>query len=60
MKLSYYPETDSLYMDLEARPGVGSREIQDGVVIDLDAGGRIVGVDIQHASEVLDLATLEA
>lgn len=59
MKLNYDQETDSLYIDLNARPSVDSREIQDGIVIDLDADGRIVGIDIQHASEVLDLATVE-
>jgi len=60
MKLLYDRETDSLYIDLNARPSVDSREIQDGLVIDLDAGGRIVGIDIQHASKLLDLSTLEA
>jgi uncharacterized protein YuzE len=60
MKLNYDQETDSLYIDLNSRPSADSREIQDGVVIDVDAKGRIVGIDIQHASEVLDLATLEA
>ena len=59
MKLHYNDETDSLYIDLNARPSVDSREIQDGVVIDLDDKGQIVGIDIQHASKVLDLATLE-
>ena len=59
MKLHYDPETDSLYIDLNARPSVDSREIQDGLVIDLDAKGQIVGIDIQHASKVLDLSTLE-
>jgi len=59
MKLHYNDETDSLYIDLNARPSVDSREVQDGVVIDLDDKGQIVGIDIQHASKVLDLATLE-
>ncbi len=59
MKLHYDRETDSLYIDLNSRPSVDSREIQEGLVIDLDAKGRIVGIDIQHASEVLDLSTLE-
>jgi len=59
MKLHYDRETDSLYIDLNARPSVGSREIQDGVVADFDAKGQIVGIDIQHASEVMDLSTLE-
>ncbi|MCI0658635.1 MAG: DUF2283 domain-containing protein [Acidobacteria bacterium] len=59
MRLNYDRETDSLYIDLNARPSVDSREVQDGVVIDLDDKGQIVGIDIQHASKVLDLATLE-
>ena len=59
MNLNYDQETDSLYIDLNARPSVDSREIQDGIVIDFDANGRIVGIDIHHASELLDLATVE-
>jgi uncharacterized protein YuzE len=60
MKLHYDQETDSLYIDLNAKPSVDSREIQDGLVIDLDENGQIVGIDIQHASQLLDLTTLEA
>ncbi len=59
MKLHYDAETDSLYIDLNARPSVNSAEIADGVVLDVDADGRPVGFDIQHASEALDLSTLE-
>jgi uncharacterized protein YuzE len=60
MKLHYYPETDSLYIDLNARPGAESVEVAEGVVADFDAEGNIVGIDIEHASEKLDLRTLEA
>ncbi|MEK7248760.1 MAG: DUF2283 domain-containing protein [Chloroflexota bacterium] len=60
MKLHYYPETDSLYIDLNARPGAESVEVAEGVVADFDADGNIVGIDIEHASEKLDLRTLEA
>ena len=59
MKLHYDPETDSLYIDLNAKPGVDSREIADGLVVDFDAEGNIVGIDIEHASQKLDLRTLE-
>lgn len=59
MKLHYYPETDSLYIDLSARPSADSREIADGLVADFDADGRVVGIDIQHASKIMDLMTLE-
>ena len=59
MKLSYDSDTDSLYLDFNGRPSADSREIQDGIVVDVDAAGQIVGIDIQHASKVIDLATLE-
>ena len=59
MKIFYDPDTDSLYIDLNARPGADAREITDGMVIDFDAEGRPVGIDIQHASRNLDLSTLE-
>jgi len=59
MELHYYPETDSLYMDLNARPSAESREIADGLVVDFDAEGNIVGIDIDHASKKLDLSKLE-
>lgn len=60
MKLHYDQETDSLYIDLNSRPGADSREVQESAVIAVDAKGKIVGIDIQHASEVLDLAIFEA
>lgn len=59
MKLQYYPDTDSLYIDLNSRPGADAREIVQGLVVDFDAEGNVVGLDIEHASEKLDLQTLE-
>jgi len=50
MKLSYFADTDSLYIDLADRPAVDSREVSDGVVLDFYAEGRVVGIDIDHAS----------
>ena len=60
MKLEYYKETDSLYIDLSPKASTESQEVADGIVIDLDANGDIVGIDIQHASEKLDLSSIEA
>lgn len=59
MKLRYDPETDSLYIDLNAKPSADSREVAEGLVLDFDADGRVVGIDVQHASEIMDLKTLE-
>lgn len=59
MKLHYYPETDSLYVELRAAPSAETREIVDGLNVDFDLKGGVVGLDIDHASERLDLATVE-
>lgn len=59
MKLHYYPETDSLYIELKPEPGTENREITDGLNVDLNAAGEVVGFDIDHASQHLDLTTLE-
>ncbi|MEP7063051.1 MAG: DUF2283 domain-containing protein [Betaproteobacteria bacterium] len=50
MKLNYYAETDSLYIDLAMAPSAESREISDGVILDYDAVGNLVGIDIDNAS----------
>ena len=60
MKLHYYPETDSLYIDLVDRPSSDSHEVVPGVVLDVDEKGQPVGLDIQHASHVADLSRLDA
>ena len=36
-----------------------TREVTDGLNVDLDASGEVVGFDIDHASKRLDLSTLE-
>jgi uncharacterized protein YuzE len=59
MKLHYYPETDSLYIELNAAPGAEAREIIEGLVVDLDANGNVVGLDIDNASRKLDLSVVE-
>jgi uncharacterized protein YuzE len=55
MKLNYYRDTDSLYIDLVSQPSVESREISAGVVLDYDSRGNLVGIDIDNASRKIDL-----
>ncbi|HLG73102.1 MAG TPA: DUF2283 domain-containing protein [Chloroflexota bacterium] len=59
MKLHYYSDTDSLYIELAERPSADSQEVAEGVVADFDGDGNIVGFDIQHASLKLDLHEVE-
>jgi uncharacterized protein YuzE len=58
VKLNYYPETDSLYIDLSERSSTESREVSEGVVLDYDVDGRLVGIDIDNASERVELKKL--
>lgn len=58
MKISYYPDTDSLYIDLSEQPSAESREISEGVVLDYDAQGRLVGIDIDNARNKVELKKL--
>lgn len=55
MKLNYHADTDSLYIEFSERPSVDSREISEGVVVDYDAQGRVVGIDIDNAGNKMDL-----
>lgn len=59
MKLHYYPETDSLYIELSDSIGAQTREIVEGLLADFDADGNVVGFDIDGASKKLDLSKVE-
>ncbi|MFO7775191.1 MAG: DUF2283 domain-containing protein [Candidatus Hydrogenedentota bacterium] len=58
MKVNYYSDTDSLYIDLSEQTSVESREISEGIVLDYDANGDLAGIDIDNASQKVDLHKL--
>jgi uncharacterized protein YuzE len=58
MKIEYFPETDSLYIDLADRVGTDSQEIAEGIVLDTDGEGHPVGIDIDQASKHISLGKL--
>lgn len=58
MKIKYYPETDSLYIELLEKPSVESHELSEGVIIDYDAEKQVVGIDIDNASHKVELKEL--
>lgn len=58
MKINYYSDTDSLYIDLSSKPSAETREISAGVNLDYDLDGEVVGIDIDNASRKLDLKDL--
>jgi len=58
MKLNYYPDTDSLYIDFAERASAESKEVSEGVILDYDSEGNLVGIDIDNASRKLNLRKL--
>lgn len=60
MKFHYYSETDSLYIDLSQKSSAESIEVSEGVVLDFDENGKLIGIDIDNASKIVDLSRLEA
>jgi uncharacterized protein YuzE len=59
MKMRYYKDTDSLYIDLSEKSSAESLEIAPGIVVDFDENNKIVGIDIDRASQILNLSELE-
>ena len=58
MRIAYYPETDSMYIDLSPKESIESKEVSPGVVLDYDSEGNLTGIDIDNASKKLDLQEL--
>ncbi|MEH3143937.1 MAG: DUF2283 domain-containing protein [Methylobacterium frigidaeris] len=53
MRRRYEAETDALYLRFSETAVAESEEIRPGIVLDLDAEGRIVAIEILDASECL-------
>lgn len=59
MKFRYYKETDSLYIELSDRTGADTKEAAPGVVLDFADDGALVGIDIDQASRITNLARFD-
>ena len=53
MKTSYDPQADALYVRFADAPIIESEEVADGVVLDFDAEGKIVAIEVLDASKHL-------
>jgi uncharacterized protein YuzE len=58
MNFHYDKASDSLYIELSAQPGFDSEEVAEGVVVDYDKEGHIVGLDIEYASKHISLSDI--
>ena len=60
MRLSYHPDTDSLYIHLKEKAGADVVELSENVAVDVDDNGVPVGIEIDaNASKIVDLSRLD-
>lgn len=57
--MRYYSDTDTLYIELNEAHGAGTRECAEDMVVDVDADGKPIGIEIERASEKTDLSRLK-
>ncbi len=55
MKVTYFPDTDTLLVEFSDRPIVETRDLNENVLIEFDAEGRLVSMTIEHAKQQMDV-----
>ncbi len=51
MKIRYYADTDTLYIEFRDVPVVETRDLDENTLLDVDAQGNISAITVEHASE---------
>ena len=61
MKLKYFEDTDTLYIEFRAQEIIESKDLDENTVLDLDTEGNICAITFEHASDRTDVqqVTLE-
>jgi uncharacterized protein YuzE len=57
MKIRYFAETDTLYIEFRDVPVVETRDLDENTVLDVDADGGIAAITVEHASERAGIPT---
>ena len=55
MKIKYFQDTDTLYMEFRTDPVVETKDLDENTLIDVDRAGNICAITIEHAKERADL-----
>ena len=51
MKIKYFTDTDTLYIEFRGTSVVESRDLDENTVLDLDAQGGLCAITVEHASK---------
>jgi len=55
MKITYFQDTDTLYIELKPAEVSETRDLDENTLLDLDPHGNICGITIEHAKERADI-----
>jgi uncharacterized protein YuzE len=59
VKIRYYRDTDTLYIEFRPLPVSETRDLDEDTQADLDQAGNICALTIEHASRRADLPALD-
>ena len=57
MKIKYFEDTDTLYIEFRAVEVAETKDLDENTLLDLDPHGNICGITVEHARERTDLPT---
>jgi uncharacterized protein YuzE len=55
MKIRYFPDTDTVYMELTTKEVVDTIDLNENMVVDLDISGNVVAITLEHAQELANI-----
>ena len=58
MKLSYFKDTDTLYIELMGSDIAESKDLDGNTILDVDAKGNVYAITFEHASQRTDVSHL--
>ena len=58
MKIRYFEDTDTLYIELRDQGIVDTRDLDENTTVDLDADGNVLALTVEHASRRTDVSRL--
>ena len=58
MKMSYFQDTDTLYIEFKESNVVEIKELDENTIMDLDSNGNIISITVEHASKRTDINQL--
>jgi uncharacterized protein YuzE len=59
MRIRYFPDVDTLWIELRPSPTVATRDVDEDTLVEVDAAaGSVCAITIEHASQRTDPSSL--